>query len=218
MAAKIRIEYLIDSELVPNGNDQILLLSEMDSGPFGFTGVIYWIIGAYENLKNSGKPDAFFPEKFASELIKLSFVKEFGYCVISPATKHMYKQYDKGKLWTNVPCEYICQFQWDGEARYKMEFRVAGFGDEISKSMDELKEVADIALSIAYADSIPEIVMNDTVPCKDCIVRARCVQPYMDRLMATQPCERLSEYKVKEMNMLRKKLPEWSIPLVFLCE
>ena len=215
MAAKIRIEYLIDSELVPNGNDQILLLSKMDSGPFGFTGVIYWIVEACENLKNSRKPDAFFPEKFASELIKLSFVKAFGYCVISPASKHMYKQYDNGKLWTNVPCEYICQFQWDGEERYKMELRVTGFGDEISKSLDEWKEVADIALSIAYADSMSDIVMNETIPCTDCLVSPRCVQSYRDRLIATQPCERLGEYKEKEMKALRERLPEWSLPLIF---
>ena len=102
----------------------------MGDEPFEFNGVIYWIIEAYKNLKKPGKFQPLSPEKFASELIRLSFHEQIGYCLIAPATKHMHKQYDDGEFWPNIPCEYLCRFRWEDEEKWDMELTVAGFGDE----------------------------------------------------------------------------------------
>ena len=113
--ANIIVEYNNDSFFLPKKKDQILLFCGSDGYPFELSGIMYMVVKAYENLKNtekySYKSNLLGPDNFSSELIRLSFFERLGFCRIIPATRLMFEQYDKNGYFVDRAYKYICSFE-----------------------------------------------------------------------------------------------------------
>jgi len=216
--ANIIIEFENDSFLLPKGNDQILLFCGSDGYPFRFNGVIFLMVKAYENLKYtrrySNNSNMLSPDNFASELIRISYYEKLGFGRIIPATRLMFEQYDKDGYFVDKACEYICNFKSDDDCAYDMTLTLRGYNNETTKSMNEWKDVSNIAYQIAHVQDEKAIIINDNVPCNKCLVRPTCVNDESDILYVNDICDDLKEYKKNEIEKLRKKLPEWAIPFI----
>ena len=216
--ANIIVEFENKSFLLPKGKDQILLFRDLDGYPFEFHGVMYSMVKAYENLKNTKlypeKLNILSPDNFASELVRLSLHKKLGFCGIMPASRLMYEQYDKDGFFVDKAYEYICNFKSDDCCGYDMTLTLKDYNHETTKGMNEWKKVCNIAYEIAHAQNENAILMNENVPCKICIVGPICVNTESDILFVNGICDDLKEYKKNEIERLRKKLPEWATPLV----
>jgi hypothetical protein len=217
--ANIIIEFLNDSFLLPKKGDQILLFCGSDGYPFDLDGVVYLLVKAYENLKNAdsphGKHDILSPDNYASELIKLSIYTKFHNYRILPGTKLMYEQYGKEGYFVDCAYEYICNFTMSDIYSWHMSLTVKSAKCNITKLIPEWKDVCDLSLPIAYAQRKELIIMDNSLPCKECLVYGTCINKESEPIHAKKPCDDLYQYKEQEEKKLKAKLPSWSIPLVY---
>ena len=206
--------------------DQLLLITGIDD-PFGIEGVVYLIMKAYENLKYRIRKKysgiLFNPENFATELIRLSYFEEVGYCSIGPASRLCFIQYDKIDFNYDYYYDYdfnyhyLCNFEIDNNSDSDMTLTVSDGIHVVSNTMDEWKKVCEVAPFMVIAQDEKRVIMNDIIPCKSiCLLPSRCVvSDESGRTYANRPCHLLENYKKDEIKELRKKLPDWSIPIFF---
>ena len=176
------------------------------------------MVKAYENLKNNERnlkySNLLSPENFASELIRISFDKKFGYCNMMPATRLMFEQYDKEGYFADKAFEYICNFTFDDSHISEMTLTLKDYDNEATKSMTEWKDICDIAFQIAIVEHEKYVLMKDNIPCKKCLVQVTCVNKGSDISFVNNICDDLKEYKKNENIRLIGKLPKWATPFV----
>jgi len=218
--ANIVIEYKNESFLLPNGKDQILLFCSSDGYPFKLEGVIYLILRAYENLTQTKQHQwirgNLSPDNLACELIIISLYEKSGEYRIMPASQMMYDQYKKEGYFSDCAYKYVCSFKFDeGSNNYEMKLTLNDGLKKATKSMDEWKNICDKAYQIAINENDKLILMNNSVPCRECLVRPTCLDIKSDLAYVKETCYALIDYKKNEIERLKGILPDWAMPFVF---
>ena len=218
--ADIRVEFENIDPSLPEGKDGILLNSGYAGYPFGLDGIVYLIVKTHEKLENhplsSNYRDFLVPEIFATELIKVSSNKETGVSRIGPATRLMLQQYDETGYCYGEGYKYICSFKIFEDFSYGMTLTISDGVNEYLHIIGVWKKICDVAQLVAIAQHESMIILNDSIPCNECVVRVTCVVTDDQRgTFVNQPCDLLKKYKEKEVEKLSKKLPDWSVPFVF---
>ena len=206
------------------------MFSGSDGYPFKMGGIVYYLVKVYQSLKSKKRYSKYSnmlsPEDFSSELIRTSYYLHSDTPRVFPATWLMYQQYNEQGFFVDCAYTYICDFKKNSDnSNINMTLTVKTHDTETNKTMEEWNGVCEIAYSIAVAEDPKAIVMDDHIPCRQCLVRTTCILKKYDNelyemgpcgnlLYAKEPCDKLEEYKKIQKRALRKKLPEWSLSII----